>query len=92
MKTIITAAAVAALLAGAALPASAHGNDHRQSANHEQSHHDAHGDEQRRVVYERPAPPSHYRTYHGHRVEQVNGHWGYYAPHNGVSLFVTVPL
>ncbi len=92
MSKIITAAAIAAILAGAALPASANGDDRHQHGYGQQHHQAEHRDNERRVVYERPAPPPHYRSYHGRRVEQVNGHWGYYAPHNGVSVFVSVPL
>ena len=34
----------------------------------------------------------HYRYWHGHRAMYRNGAWGYYAPHNGVNVWISVPL
>jgi hypothetical protein len=100
MKAIITAAAAAAaLLAGAANPASADQPNHYGYAGHGHGYYarpygyDAHRYGYRRhVVYERPAPPPHYRVYHGREVALYGGHWGYWVPRNGVNVFITVPL
>jgi hypothetical protein len=32
------------------------------------------------------------QNWRGHRLTNRNGHWGYYQPHNGVNLFVSIPL
>jgi hypothetical protein len=47
-----------------------------------------------------PAPPqrhqvSRYRegqSYHGHRLTNHGGHWGYYQPRNGANIFINIPL
>ncbi len=30
------------------------------------------------------------QVYRGHRLHQVHGRWGYYRPHNGVNLFISI--
>ena len=44
------------------------------------------------VYYGHPTYYGHYRYWHGHRAIYRNGVWGYWAPHNGVNVWISVPL
>jgi hypothetical protein len=32
------------------------------------------------------------QMYHGHRLHNYNGRWGYYQPRNGANVFISIPL
>jgi hypothetical protein len=32
------------------------------------------------------------QNYHGHKLHNQNGHWGYYQPRNGSQVFISIPL
>jgi hypothetical protein len=32
------------------------------------------------------------QIYHGHHLQNRNGHWGYYQPRNGSQVFISIPL
>jgi hypothetical protein len=40
----------------------------------------------RRVVYHEN------QSWHGHRLHNRNGRWGYYQPRNGVQVFINIPF
>ncbi len=81
MKSSISAMSALALLLVAG-PAFAQNHD---------SHNQGHGQM-------RHAPPPRHSSYregqnwHGHRLTQRNGHWGYVQPRNGAQVFISIPL
>jgi hypothetical protein len=80
MKRFI--AASAALLLATAFPALA--DDHHDRDRGRDRHH-------------APPPRRHvsYREgqmWHGHRLANRGGRWGYYAPHNGAQVFISIPI
>jgi hypothetical protein len=32
------------------------------------------------------------QMYHGHRLHNYHGRWGYYQPRNGANVFISIPL
>jgi hypothetical protein len=32
------------------------------------------------------------QMYHGHRLHNYHGRWGYYQPRNGTNVFISIPL
>jgi hypothetical protein len=32
------------------------------------------------------------QMYHGHRLHNDHGRWGYYQPRNGANVFISIPL
>jgi hypothetical protein len=32
------------------------------------------------------------QMWHGHRLANRGGHWGYYAPRNGAQVFISIPI
>lgn len=92
MKSIIAGAAALLIFATAA-PAFAQDHrdqrdqrDHRDNRNHGYV-----------VVRHAPPPRAHARwregqMWHGHRVTDRGGHWGYYQPRNGANIFINIPL
>jgi hypothetical protein len=32
------------------------------------------------------------QIYQGHRLHYYHGHWGYYRPHNGANVFISIPI
>jgi hypothetical protein len=84
MKRLLSAAAAAAIIITSAVPVFAQNqNDHRRTA------------PQFRHIPQRQAPRQRYRAgqnWHGHRLANRGGHWGYYQPRNGAQVFINIPL
>lgn len=53
-----------------------------------------HNDRGRQPMRHAPARQSYHQgqNWHGHRLAYHNGHWGYYQPRNGASVFINIPL
>jgi hypothetical protein len=79
LLSLVPALAVGTALLANAAPASAQNYYH-------------HGYYHHRGYYGHPAYYGHYRYWHGHRAMYRNGAWGYWAPHNGVNVWISVPL
>jgi len=59
-------------------------------AQHDDHNHGGHMQQQRR-----PQPRQQYhqgQVYHGHHLQNRNGHWGYYQPRGGSQVFISIPL
>lgn len=89
MKRIFAGVAALAFLAVAA-PALADRDDH---------HRDRDYDHGRHMYYRMPPPPRRrvvvYREnqiWYGHHIHYRGGHWGYYQPQNGITVFINIPL
>lgn len=98
MKRYITAAAALVFLATAA-PVLAQNRDDRgynrdyNNGNNQGYRRDDRNDRNRDYHRNYNGDPRHHAwregdTWHGHRVNYRNGHWGYYEPRNGTQFFV----
>jgi hypothetical protein len=87
MKQLLAGALALAFLAAAGPVLAQNRDDHgNNQGGHQQSHHQA-------------PPPRHQasryhegQSYHGHRLTNHGGHWGYYQPRNGANIFINIPL
>jgi hypothetical protein len=95
MKRLLASAFALALL-GAAAPALAQYDNHYDRHDHQR--YDRYRD---RGAYARRdydyyawqrMQNRRYRYYHGRQVTYYNGAWGYWAPQNGLHVFISVPL
>ncbi len=93
MKRLVASAFALALI-GAAAPAFAQYDNHQDHRYDNRWRHD-----QRYVTrrddryYAWQRMQNHrYRYWHGRQVTYYNGAWGYWAPQNGLHVFISVPL
>jgi|GEM_PF-2435176 len=93
----LAATAFALALLGAAAPAFAQYDDHhydrhdRDRNAYRQYHSYDRSRDARYWAWQR-ARYHRYRYWHGRQVTYYNGAWGYWAPQNGLHVFISVPL